>query len=142
MFKPNKRLEKKQKVKEWLQSIIYFRQEVAIKKAILDELLEVEKAAEEMGKNWRQVELAKQLNELRDTLLKDVTALLELKNKVKKAIDTFEDPRLRIIFHEKYFKNQTWEDIADKMFFSVIHIKRLAENGYFILTNSIFMESV
>ena len=138
MFKSNERAERKQKIKRWLQSALYLRQEVDLKHKMLDELTMVENSVNEIGDN---AVVSKHLCELRNSLLKDVSSLLVLKNRIKCAVDKLEDPRLRIIYEAKYINNQTWEEIAELMFFSVIHVRRLAESGYSLLADSIFSEA-
>ena len=137
MFKTNERTTKKQKVKRLLASAVYLRQEVTLKKSIIDELEEVENLACEIDSN-ESISLSQQLNELRNSLVKDVATLLTLQNKIKRAIAMLEDTRLRIIFEARYLNNRTWEEIAEMMYFSTIHIRRLANNGYTILSKSIF----
>ena len=136
MFKTNESTIKKQKVKQLLAAAVYLRQEVTLKKLMLDELAAVENSASEIGGN-EYTPLSQQLNELRNSLMRDVTALLAFQNRIKRAIATFEDPRLRIIFEAKYLNNQTWEEIAQMMYFSTIHTRRLAEGGYTILSNTL-----
>jgi len=138
VFKSNERAERKQKIKRWLQSALYLRQEVDLKHKMLDELTMVENSVNEIGDN---AVVSKHLCELRNSLLKDVSSLLVLKNRIKCAVDKLEDPRLRIIYEAKYINNQTWEEIAELMFFSVIHVRRLAESGYSLLADSIFSEA-
>jgi len=136
MFKQNETINAKLRVKRQLESIVYLRQEVVTKKKVLDELSTVEKVARELCGSEDET-LVQQLGELRDSLLNDLTALLALKNRIKRAIATLEDPRLRIIYEAKYLRSQTWDEVAQLLFFSIVHTRRLAERGYKLLAEVI-----
>jgi len=138
MSKTNVSTEKKHKTKRFLETAVFLQQEITVKKELLDELVRVEKMTKKFITNGGSAKFYQQVDELRESLLNDVTRLLALKNRIKRAINTLEDQRIRIIFEAKYLKCMTWEDIADFMFYSVVHTKRLADSGYSILTKSIF----
>jgi hypothetical protein len=135
MFKTLDRDERRNKIKKYLESAIYLRQEVKVKQGMLDDLQVItEKIRDEV--------IEGQISQLRDAFYRDITVLLVTLNRIKRMVDHIDHPRIRIIFEARYIKGMSWEDVSDLMFFSGVHTKRLADNGYSILADSIFADEL
>lgn len=54
---------------------------------------------------------------------------LRLRQKIADAIDTVEDPLLRLLLEYRYLNGNTWEKIAEKMSYSRMQVGRLHEKA-------------
>jgi len=128
----NEYAQSKVRVKEMLESVLYTKQALVVKKQVLDDLFAMAVAARQYG-GGADAKLQRRIEKLRREFLQDINALLVKKTKVKRGILALEDERVRTIFEAKYLKGLTWEGIADMMNYSVVHVKRLANENYYIL---------
>jgi len=133
----NDHASKKEKVKELLESVIYVKQAITVKKQLLDELCAVSHAAKKYGGGLDE-KIQQRIEKLRKEFLQDINSLLAKQTRVKRGLYAIKDERIRTIFEAKYLKNLTWENIAEMMCYSVVHVKRLANESYHLLEGSIF----
>jgi DNA-directed RNA polymerase specialized sigma24 family protein len=126
---------KKKTIKRFLESSFFTNQEIAVKKKTYDELTALASEFEVHG-------ASEKVERLKTELKNDVAGLLALKTKVKDIIVSIADPRVRVIFEARFMKGMNWEEIADMMFYSIGHVKRLAVNGYNQLAEGIIWDEL
>ena len=54
---------------------------------------------------------------------------LQLKQEIKAAVRAVPDPRLRTVLEMHFFERMTYQEIADKLKYSEIYIRKLCEKG-------------
>lgn len=99
--------------------------------------LEMISHLEEELKDWQELSTAKPAEGLyaANIVLKKQeieqleTKAEEIRVKILKAINTVGDVRCRRVMRYKYIWGYTYSEIAEKLYYSVVHVKRLNKQG-------------
>ena len=124
--------------KEWLSRAVLIEEEIQSLKSEMDSLILPSGGSGERvqssGKNStenRFVSYAEYSRELK----KQIDKLYEIKREIMEVISKVKDNTSRVLLIKRYINGQTWEDIADEMYYSdkwvrtKLHSKALAEAG-------------
>lgn len=115
-------------VKQFLGQALTLNKQLELKKHQLAEL-------EVLSKRIGQTAAKEQLNVLWDSYVKEVTRLLVIKYEIGQKIAIIPDVNCRMVLEARYVSCMKWEHIAELLYFSLMHVHRLAREGIAMLAD-------
>lgn len=81
-----------------------------------------------MDKN-RLMKIEKEISKLAEEYAVEVLNLLKVESELTNKISKIKKPLSRTILQLRFINNLTWQEIADKVNYSLVHVKRLGRKA-------------
>lgn len=125
-------MNEKSDVKQFLEQALVLSKQLALKKQQLAELENLEKSVSISPAANTAAQA--QIDILRDNYVREITRLLVIKYEIGEKIAAVPDDNCRMVLEARYVSCMKWEQVAELMYFSLMHVHRLAREGIAMLS--------
>lgn len=86
------------------------------------------------GGTWDRYDLVDEIVDQGREIDEDIDRLLALRREIEATIRTVPEDRLRLVLEHRYLTKDTWEAIAEKLYYDERHVRRIHNRALEVIT--------